>query len=113
LTQLTQEEQYITKNEKRKNRYKNFVWTEKCQKSFLDLKVAFVTASILTHFDVSLNIWLEIDASNHVVADILSQMHDDILRSVTYFFKKMNSAECNYMIYDKKLLAIIKNFEAW
>jgi hypothetical protein len=88
LTQLTQKEQYISRNEKRKNRYKNFVWIEKCQKTFLDLKVAFVTASILTHFDVSLNIWLKTDASNHVVADILSQMHDDILRSMTYFFQE-------------------------
>jgi hypothetical protein len=72
-----------------------------------------MTALILTHFDVSLYIWLEIDASNDVLTNILSQMHDDVFRSMTYFFKKMNSIECNYMIYDKKLLAIIKVFEIW
>jgi hypothetical protein len=66
----------------------------------------------LAHFDASLNTWLKTDASDHVVAGILSQMHDDVLRSVAYFFKKMNSAECNYMIYDKELLVIIKSFEA-
>jgi hypothetical protein len=113
LTTLTQDEQYLIKNEKRKNRYKKFIWTEKCQKAFLNLKAIFVVASILTHFDVSLDTWLETNVSNHVIAEIMSQMHDDMLRSVAYFFKKMNSIECNYMIYDKELLAIIKKFETW
>jgi hypothetical protein len=113
LTLLTQEEQYLIKNEKRKNRYKNFVWMKKCQKTFFNLKAIFVVASILTHFDVSLKIWLKINASNHVIARIMFQIHENILRSITYFFKKMNSIECNYMIYDKKLLTIIKKFETW
>ncbi len=113
LSRLAQEEQYLIKSEKRKNRCKKFVWTKKCQKAFLNLKAIFVVASILTHFDVSLEIWLKTDASDHVIAEIMFQMHEDILRSVTYFFKKMNSIECNYMIYDKELLAIIKEFETW
>lgn len=40
-------------------------------------------------------------------------MHDGVLRLVVYFSKKISPAECNYMIYDKKLLAIIKRFETW
>ena len=40
-------------------------------------------------------------------------MHDGVLRPVAYFSKKMTPAECNYMIYDKELLAIIKSFEVW
>ncbi len=35
------------------------------------------------------------------------------LRSVIYFSFKMLFAECNYEIYDKKLLAIIRAFEKW
>ena len=31
----------------------------------------------------------------------------------SFFFKNMNSIECNYEIYDKKLLAIIRCFEKW
>jgi hypothetical protein len=68
---------------------------------------------MLAHFDVFLKIWLSINASDHVIARIMSEMHDDVLRSVTYFFKKMNSTECNYMIYDKELLTIIKSFKTW
>ena len=33
--------------------------------------------------------------------------------AVAYFSKKLTPAECNYMIYDKKLLAIVKSFEMW
>jgi hypothetical protein len=32
---------------------------------------------------------------------------------VAYFSKKLSSAESNYEIYDKKLLAIIRAIEKW
>ena len=44
---------------------------------------------------------------------MLSQMHDEVLKSVVFFFRKINSTKCNYMIYDKELLAIINSFENW
>ena len=58
--------------------------------------------------------WVETDASDFVVAGVLSQMHGDgVLKPVAYFSKKMTPAECNYMIYDKELLAIVRSFETW
>ena len=38
---------------------------------------------------------------------------NDVLRLVTYMFKQMSFVECNYEIYDKELLAIIRAFEKW
>ena len=38
---------------------------------------------------------------------------NDVLRFVIYMFKKMSLVECNYEIYDKKLLAIVRAFEKW
>ena len=35
------------------------------------------------------------------------------LRPVAYFSKKMSPQECNYEIYDKELLAIVRVFEEW
>lgn len=67
---------------------------------------------MLAHYDLSLKMWIEIDASNFVIAEILSQMHNGMLKPVAYFLKKMMPAECNYMIYDKKLLAVVKSFKA-
>ena len=40
-------------------------------------------------------------------------MHNGVLRPVAFFSKKMLPAECNYMIYDTKLLAIVKSFKMW
>ena len=54
---------------------------------------------------------METDASDFVIAEVLSHMHNGDLKPVAYFSKKMTPAECNYMIYDKELLAIIKAFK--
>lgn len=40
-------------------------------------------------------------------------MHGKVLTPVAYFSKKITLAECNYMIYNKELLTIVKSFEAW
>ena len=56
---------------------------------------------------------VETDASDYVAAGILSQLHGDVWKPVAYFLKKMSPAECNYEIYDKELLAVVKPFELW
>jgi RNase H-like domain found in reverse transcriptase len=45
---------------------------------------------------------------------VLFQLGDDEkLYPVAFFLKNLASAEYNYEIYDKELLAIIRGFEAW
>ena len=83
------------------------------KKTFQILKIAFITISILIHFDLDKKIWIKSDASKYVITTMISQMIDEILRFVIFMFKKMFLVECNYEIYDKKLLAIIKVFEKW
>jgi len=70
--------------------------------------------SVLRHFDVKRQAILKIDAFNYVKDDILSQYDDEnVLHSIVFYSKSMISAECNYHIYDKKLLTIIRCFEHW
>jgi len=70
--------------------------------------------SVLRHFDVKHQAILKIDAFNYVKDDILSQYDDEnVLHSIIFYSKSMISAECNYHIYDKKLLTIIRCFEHW
>ena len=68
-------------------------------------------ASVLTHYNASLETWVETDFSNFVTAGVLLQMHNGVFKPVAFFLKKMSPAECNYMIYNKELLAIVKSFE--
>jgi len=64
------------------------------------------------HYNPNLPVTVEIDASDYVVIEVMSQRDDnEQLRPVTYFSFKMLFAECNYEIYDKELLAIIRAFE--
>jgi len=78
------------------------------------MEVNFATASTLRHFDHNREVTIETDASDYVTAGVLSQPDDDgVLHPVAFFSKKHSPAECNYDIYDKELMAIIKALEEW
>ena len=90
-------------------------WGEKQQTVFDLLKEAFTTAPVLRHFDPTLPCIVEADASDFAVAAILSQI-DPItneIRPVAFHARTMISAELNYDIYDKELLAIHESFKQW
>lgn len=78
-----------------------FNWNDQCQSSFDKLKTTFTSAPILTHF------------SDYVTAATLSQMVNGVLKPVAFLSKKLTPQECNYDIYDKELLSIIRAFEIW
>ena len=57
---------------------------------------------------------IKANLSNYIIRGILSQYNKDgVLYSIVYFSKRLNSAEYNYEIYNKELLAIIKYFKQW
>jgi hypothetical protein len=57
---------------------------------------------------------VETDASDYMSTGVLSQYDDEgILHPVAFFSKKHSPAECNYEIYDKELMAIVRAFEEW
>lgn len=91
-----------------------FVWSPTCQEAFDALKAAFTSTPILRHFDYERDIVVKTDASNFVCAGVLSQYDDDgVLHPVAYYSKKHSPAECNYEIYDKELMAIVRAFKEW
>lgn len=82
--------------------------------AFEALKRCFTTAPVLQHFDPDKETWIETDASDFVVAAVLSQKDTEgILRPVAFLSQKLTPQECNYEIYDKELLAIVRAFEDW
>ncbi len=91
-----------------------FEWNYACQMIFDHMKKWMTEAFILRHFDQNRKTILETDSFNYVNDDILSQYNDEeILHSMIYYSKNLSLAECNYKIYDKKLLAIIQAFKHW
>ena len=91
-----------------------FKWNSQAQSSFKALKAAFTTAPVLAHVDPGRPFIIETDASDFALGAILSQYQDDgLLHPVAFYSQKFSSAEMNYHIYDKELLAIITAFEQW
>jgi hypothetical protein len=91
-----------------------FSWSDDCQATFDDLKKRVIETLVLSYFSSELETFLESDSFDYVSIEILSQKEDDdLIKSVTYFSKTLFSVECNYEIYDKELLAIIRCFEQW
>ncbi len=79
---------------------------------FDHMKKRMTEVFILRHFDQNKETILETNSFNYVNDDILSQYNDEeTLHSMIYYSKNLSFAECNYKIYDKKLLAIIRVFK--
>ncbi len=92
----------------------SFLWNEICKQTFELLKKTIIETSILAHFDSKKQIYIKNDSSDFVFAKMLLQMKEnDELHFVTFFSKNLASIECNYEIYDKKLLVIVRCFEQW
>ncbi len=71
-------------------------------------------ALILVYYKQSLKTIVETDSSDYISSGIFSQLGEDgLLHLVAFFSKNLNLIECNYEIYDKELLAIIRCFEQW
>ena len=71
-------------------------------------------APILAHHKQGLKTIVETNSSDYISSRVLSQLGEDgLLHLVAFFSKNLNPAECNYEIYDKVLLAIIRCFEQW
>jgi hypothetical protein len=89
-----------------------FIWGAEQQAAFEMMVTVFTTAPALRHFDHEREVIIQIDASYYVSTGVLSQRDDEgVLHPVAYYSKKHSPAECNYDIYDKELMAIIKALE--
>ena len=69
---------------------------------------------MLQNFNSEKPVIFKTDDSDYMTADVLSQSNkEENLYSVIFFSNKMFLEECNYKIYDKELLIIIKVFKKW
>jgi hypothetical protein len=89
-------------------------WSDDCQLAFESLKDAILSAPSLHHPDFLLPFVLETDASDFAVGAVLSQPFSaEFLSPVGFFSRKLSSAEVNYDVHDKELLAIVCALDHW
>ena len=83
-------------------------WGPDEDKSFKKLKEIFSSEPVLAQWVPDRDTVLEADCSGYALGGCLSQRDDQRrLRPVAYYSKRLSSAECNYPIHDKEMLAIV------
>lgn len=91
-----------------------FQWNDDADRAFHQLKRVFLAGPALAQFDFEKPTRVETDSSGWCIGATMMQPNDDGLYVPCAFFsKKLNSAECNYEIYDKEMLAIVRSLEEW
>uniref|UniRef100_A0A4W5NFV0 ribonuclease H n=1 Tax=Hucho hucho TaxID=62062 RepID=A0A4W5NFV0_9TELE len=90
-------------------------WSAEADRSFSHLKALFTSAPVLPHPDPSLAFIVEVDASEAGIGAMLSQLSGTPpkLRPCAFVSKKLSSAERNYDVGDRELLAVVKALKAW
>jgi len=87
-----------------------FEWGEAQEAAFLKVTILFTSGKtpILRHYDPDRPALLETEASDFAIAGILSQkFKDGKLHPVQFVSSKLNTAELNYDVYDKEMLAML------
>jgi hypothetical protein len=94
---------------------RQFIWSPDCQAAMNALKQALTSAPVLRYYNPTLRTRVETDASDEVVAGVMSQQDPESMEwhPIAFYSTSMNPAEQNYEIHDKEMLAIIRAFQEW
>ncbi|MBW0569982.1 hypothetical protein O181_109697 [Austropuccinia psidii MF-1] len=91
----------------------HFPLNEEALRQFHELKEAFTTAPILSHFDPSLPTIVETDASDYALGSVLSHISDSGKHPIAFDSCKPLPAELNDEIHDKELFGIVWALKRW
>jgi hypothetical protein len=90
-----------------------FIWSTTCEDAFQKLKQSLIQPPVLATLDPGKPFVVHTDASDVAVGAVLMQKHDEGLRPLAYFSKKLGEREMNYPTHDKELLAIMHVLRVW
>jgi transposase InsO family protein len=88
-------------------------WTKKHDEAFQTLKNACVEPPVLVAFRSGEPLRFETDASDLAIGMCAKQERDGKWHPIAYHSRKFTSAEENYDVHDKELLAVVVALEHW
>jgi len=93
---------------------KKWDWMEKQEEAFKELKEKFTKEPVLAAPDLDKKMRMEVDALDYATGGVLlMECENRLWRPVAFLSKSLNEMERNYEIYDKEMLAIIRELESW
>ena len=87
---------------------RQFEWTPETDKAFKTLKEKLTQAPILGYPLPQGNFLIDTDASDYATGAVLAQVQDNTERVIAYYSQTLNSAERQYCVTEKELLAVIR-----
>jgi transposase InsO family protein len=90
-----------------------FKWTEKHDEAFDKLRAACIEPPVLVSFRSGEALRFETDASDLAIGMCAKQERDGKWHPIAYHSRKLTSAEENYDVHDKELLAVVVALEHW
>jgi transposase InsO family protein len=100
----------LTELTKKENAFK---WTDKADEAFRKLIEACISPPVLVAFRSGEPLRFETDASDLAMGMCAKQERDGKWHPIAYHSRKFSSAEENYDVHDKELLAIVIALEHW
>ena len=86
----------------------------KQEKAFEELKKRFTEEPVLVALDLDKKMRIKVNALDYAMEGVLLiEGEDGVWKLVAFLLKSLNEMERNYKIHDKKILAIIRELEAW
>jgi hypothetical protein len=94
-----------------------YVWNSLQQEAFDALKAALTTAPVLVSPDAKLPFVVSTDASDYAIGAVNHEANQQNqgsgMQPIAYFSRQLNSAEHNYPVHEKELLAIVHAVRQW
>ena len=87
---------------------KEWKWEKEHQEAFEELKEKITSQLVLSLPRREGKFRVETDALGHAIGGVLSQEQNGKWKPIAFLSRTMQSAERNYKIYDKELLAIVE-----
>ena len=122
LTKLLKNSNVFVKKLHRRRKFKfkfltidrNSFLDKKTKKTFETLKKTFITILVFCYFDSTKSLRIKTNVFNKVIDVIFCQFNEnDYWYFIAFLLQKLIFTKCNYEIYNKKLLIIVKFFKHW
>ena len=84
-----------------------FIWDEKCQAAFTELKERLTSTPVLAYPNTEDPFILDTDASDVAMGAVLSQVQESQERVVAYGSKTFSKSEINYCVTRKELCSVV------
>ena len=95
-----------------KKKAKAFIWTDKCQAAFEDLKAATLDTSLLSNIDYTKAIFIRCDSSQYGAGAVLFQFDEQGRECpIAYASRKYTLAERNYCTFQQEAAAVVWSLE--